>query len=825
MILSDTAISNIPKELREMPHWVCFRLDDITDPATGQPKIDPLTGCVKKNKVPIRLNGENASSTNPKQWTSFEKACAAAVNLDGIGFQLGFSGYAGIDLDHCIIDGVLEDWAKTVIDSFSSYTEYSVSRTGVHILVKGQVKKGRKHGNFEAYSSARYFTMSGAPFPGSNLAIESRQDELTTFVKRVFPPDTPPTARQSSSIPSTFSDGDLLTKARGAKNGAAFERLWDGDTSGHQNDASRADLALCCHLAFWFGNNASAIDRVFRSSGLMRDKWAQREDYRENTIAKACAATLETFSPPGVKITQRPKSLNNGQKPNGAPFIAASPASPSDEWDLPVPFGLNNLPAFPLEALPSPLLEFVAEVAASTQVPVDMAAMMGLGVVATAGARRGRVQIGKTHSEPLSLYIAAVMEPGSRKSSTLEAFAEPIREAERMLTIERMGAHLTAKEKKEQETKRLGYLRDRAAKENAEVERRVLEDEAQHLAANMTEVPELPRLLADDVTMERLAGLLSEQEDNCIGILSAEGGLFGILAGRYASGAINLDLVLKGHSGETHRVDRQNQPVRYIQCPTITMALAVQPDVLNSLADNAAFRGRGLLGRFLYALPENLVGSREYQNRPINAEAKEHYEDMIRTLLNLPSPVTKDDPSRRHILKLDGAALDLWKQFHDDVERRQADGGDLAGIRDWASKLSGGVARIAGNLHLVEHHKDLAPWNTPISVETVAAAWSIGQFCIPHALAAFNEMGADATHAIARRVLKWIEKSKPETFSVRDCFRVHQNSAKMEELEGAIAILCNHGYIRLEEQERSGPGRKPSPLYAVNPSMRKPEGK
>jgi len=64
--------------------------------------------------------------------------------------------------------------------------------------------------------------------------------------------------------------------ARRARNGGTFSRLWAGDTSAHGGDDSAADLALCNLLAFWTGRDAERMDRLFRQSGLMREKWDQR---------------------------------------------------------------------------------------------------------------------------------------------------------------------------------------------------------------------------------------------------------------------------------------------------------------------------------------------------------------------------------------------------------------------------------------------------------------------------------------------------------------------------------------------------------------------
>ena len=49
----------------------------------------------------------------------------------------------------------------------------------------------------------------------------------------------------------------------------------------------------------------------------------------------------------------------------------------------------------------------------------------------------------------------------------------------------------------------------------------------------------------------------------------------------------------------------------YIERPCLTIGLAVQPEVLQGLAGRPGFRGRGLLARFLYSLPESLVGRRQ----------------------------------------------------------------------------------------------------------------------------------------------------------------------------------------------------------------------
>ena len=334
----------IPAELKALSNWVCFRLE--------KSKSD------KPTKVPYQVNGRKASSTDAATWTTFGEALAASPRFDGIGFELTGSGYAGIDLDHCVgQDGVIEEWAETIVDSFATYSELSVSRTGVHLICKGQFDgPGRKHGGIEAYCRARYFTMSGAAVPGSVPTIEDRQDELTAFVARVFPAETPQDApRRAARTPSSLSDADLLAKAQGAKNGAAFSALWRGDVSGHQSDASRADLALCTHLAFWFGNDADAIDRMFRLSGLYREgKWGNREDYRERTISRAVACTSKTYSPPSFDATEG-FGKSRSESPQDGPHAASGNSSQAQDGPaLPgvMPLVQKRMTGLPVDVLP-----------------------------------------------------------------------------------------------------------------------------------------------------------------------------------------------------------------------------------------------------------------------------------------------------------------------------------------------------------------------------------------------------------------------------------------------------------------------------------------
>jgi replicative DNA helicase len=139
----------------------------------------------------------------------------------------------------------------------------------------------------------------------------------------------------------------------------------------------------------------------------------------------------------------------------------------------------------------------------------------------------------------------------------------------------------------------LDHLQRDAAKEHDPDKRKQLQEKAGAYAVELeaARIPVALRLLTDDCSPEKLASLLCEQGGR-MAILSPEGDLFDMMAGRYSSnGASNLGIYLKGHSGDPHRVDRIGRPSEHIPRPTITLGLTIQPSVLRKLTDRPQFKG------------------------------------------------------------------------------------------------------------------------------------------------------------------------------------------------------------------------------------------
>ncbi len=501
-----------------------------------------------------------------------------------------------------------------------------------------------------------------------------------------------------------------------------------------------------------------------------------------------------------------------------ATFEGRAPAEPeerADSWPEPIPFDAPaRLPAFPLEALPPAIEAFCSAVAGSRQVSPDLPALIVLGVLASTAARRFRVAIKDDYAEPVNLFVAPALEPGERKSATFRDCVEPLAEWERELQEREAPRVTVAVEQRKNDEARLEHLRRKAARTDDPAERAEFNAQAKEMAQALTEVPAAPRLMVGDVTPEKLASILAAQHGR-IALADAEsGGVFEILAGRYSgNGRANFDVYLRGHAGDDLRVDRMDRS-EIVRDPALTVIIAPQPAVLRALADEPQFRGRGLLARFLYAFPQSLVGSRHFVQSAVQHRVSAAYREAVREILSV-EPPTGDEPG--HVLRPSPAALEVWRQYHDETEDRQREGGDLRGIRDWASKSPGAAARIAGLLHLADGRRQ----GTPIGAETMAAAWAIVRdYLTPHAQEAFAMMATDRNVEQARKIASWIARTKRDHLTIRDAHKNFSSFGEPADFDAPFRILENRSIIKpAPEAPRSGPGRKPSPAYLVNPGL------
>lgn len=496
--------------------------------------------------------------------------------------------------------------------------------------------------------------------------------------------------------------------------------------------------------------------------------------------------------------------------------------APTDEsgapWETPVPLQEFRVPAFPVAVLPDWLAGMAEDIAGALQVPMDLPGMLSLAVLAVACAGKIVVQPRLGWHEPTNLYIVVALLPGARKTPAFEALTAPLVAWEEAAAERSVGDIADAASRKSILEKSLTKAQGVAAGSKA-ADRALAMDEAAQLARDLAEyvVPVAPQLVADDVTPEKLALLLCDHGGR-MALMSPEGDVFDLMAGRYSQGAPNLGVFLKGHAGDTLRVDRIGRPSAYVRHPALTLGLAVQPDVLRGLAARPSFRGRGLLGRFLYALPPSLLGRRNVDAEVMHPAIRDIYGRHMAALLEMPFGAGAAGEQAPHVLTMDTDAQALLREYERWIEPQLLPDGDLGSMTDWGGKLAGAVVRLAGVLHCAEWAPSAVPWRIPISAETLTGAITLGSYLIPHARAAFAEMGSDSVGDSARHIVGWLERKRVDAFRKAHVFRdLHRRFTRKEDLDSALSLLVDHGYIRELLAAKKGVGRKPSATFLVNP--------
>ncbi|MFG1909029.1 YfjI family protein [Kribbella sp. NPDC048928] len=519
------------------------------------------------------------------------------------------------------------------------------------------------------------------------------------------------------------------------------------------------------------------------------------------------AAPIQLRTPTETQITPR------------HPDRTAGPGTPADQsgtpWDGdPVPLKTDRLVRpFPVAVFPEWLSEQVTAVAEATQTPVDLAASVALACLSTAAGGKVLVRVDRSWVEQVNLYAVTALPPGSRKSPVFRAMTAPLSAAEEALRDRAGERRVEAELASRVAWARAEQLAKKAETAQAEPQTALADATAAAKEAAEIGVPELPRLMTDDVTPESCISLLATHGGR-IAVLSAEGDVFATLTGTRYSAAPNLGVFLKGHAGDKLQVDRKGRASETVDRPALTLGVTTQPGTLAGLAAQPGFRDRGVLARILYSLPVNTVGQRDNQAEPVPEDTETTYTDALTTLVLLLA-----DHDTHHEIRLTDEARQVLLEFQDWIEPRlDPRTGQLALITDWASKLAGAVVRLAGLLHVA--HTFTTGYATPITADTIRAAEQIGRYYLDHALAVYDLMGrSDPDLDDARALLDWIRKQGHDTFSRRDALRGNRSRfPTAKDLTPALELLTDHGHIRPRSTPINSNGGRRTDAYEVHPA-------
>ncbi len=477
-------------------------------------------------------------------------------------------------------------------------------------------------------------------------------------------------------------------------------------------------------------------------------------------------------------------------------------------WEEPIPFGKYTLFDFPVDALPAPIAAYVRALSESTQTPIDMAGSSALSILSTCIQGKYRIRGKADWVEPLNTYMLEIAPPSERKSAVQHAMVRPVSDFEieynrqNAAAVEGSRMHRRILERKQK------ALEEQVAKGKAEA------SELENIAIEITSYREKKplRLFADDITPEKLVSVLSENNGR-MALISSEAGIFDTLAGAYSK-SVNIDVMLKGYSGDSIRVDRIGRESESIMDPALTVLLMAQPSVISGVLRNTTFRGRGLTARFLYSFPLSTVGSRQYRSTPVSEDVYKAYESCI---FNLLEDAYQDEPE---IITLSPEADALLAAFAEEIEPKLVT--DYAEIADWCGKLIGSTLRIAGLLCRASVYRshDFLDVNDRLVVEgaMMQNAIRIGRYFLNHAQAVFNVLPEDVMNEKAAHILSMIKERNLTEFNRRTAMRNCRIFKTVEAIQPVLDFLEDYGYIAsVNTQAFIGKGRPPLPQYLVNP--------
>ncbi len=490
----------------------------------------------------------------------------------------------------------------------------------------------------------------------------------------------------------------------------------------------------------------------------------------------------------------------------------APPSATSVEWPEPVPFlGSAHAEPFPInEALPPELRDVALAIAETVKVDVTAPAAMIAPAISAAVGNSCSIRVSPSYVEPnLSRFVIWRKQSGERGSEMFRRITAPLDAYANEHEVTYQEAARSAAADSTYWRKAAEYAEAQAAKKSGR-QSETLREKAREARQSIPPAPVRTVLLIGDSTAESTVRVMAEQ-GGAIGMFSGDARqVADEFLGRYRrDGRSDVSVYLRAHGGDT--IDRSRVGVEskgeYLRIarPSMAMAICVQPDVVDQLAEHQALLVSGFLPRCNIIDPRSLIGTRfeDGTERPMDAVIAGNWNQVLYRLIHLRKRVVQIGPADWDPIELcfDAEAMRLRREFHNEIESQQAPEGPLAGQTGFASKTAGEAARLAGLLHL-----GLCAYRNELDDETElrsvrAETW---QFAERHQRWQLTEtfrtlaLSREDQHTrSARRVLEWVrrDEGRRSVLEARDLVSGHLTS-NTAEAESILAWLEERGWLR-----------------------------
>lgn len=500
-----------------------------------------------------------------------------------------------------------------------------------------------------------------------------------------------------------------------------------------------------------------------------------------------------------------------------------APTGVTDNWPEPQPLMVKVAPEpYPLDALPDTIRAAVIEVQGFTKAPIPMVASSALAALSLAIQAHADVKRADKLHGPVGLFLLTIADSGERKSTcdgfftkAIHDYEEAQAEAGKPILNDYQSANAAWEAERDgiiAAIKQAGKTAKPVSGKDIKTLRAELADHQRH----QPQTPRIPRLLYADATPEALAYGLAHYYPSG-GIVSAEGGIvFGSHGMGKDSIMRNLSMLNQLWDGNSVKIDRRTSASYTVKGARLTVALQVQEPTLREFLkqSGALARGTGFLARFLVAYPESTQGFRPFTEAPANWTHLAAFNRRIALILDQPAPIDEHGALTPPMLSMTPEAKAAWIEFHDEIERELASGGDLHEVKDVASKSADNVARLATLFHVFSSTNSNNS-SSNIQIAEIASAIRIVAWHLNESRRFFGELALPVEMLDAARLDTWlIEHCRQERtdFVRKNYVRQHGPLRDAARLDAAIRELTELERLRLVKDV------KPLTIH-INPAL------
>jgi hypothetical protein len=480
---------------------------------------------------------------------------------------------------------------------------------------------------------------------------------------------------------------------------------------------------------------------------------------------------------------------------------------------------------FPIGSAPHYLADLCKAIALEVQVPIELPYFAAVSVLAAATNGKIEVVVKGRYKEHLSFYNIIGLGSGNRKSEVLKTLRLPLVEIEGDLIAQ------VKPERSRQIAERKAYEQaleglQAKARSKGVTPSNMADIQAAREKLDKCRVQPLPKIFADNVTPEKHAALIAEQ--GSISIIEPEGGFFEGLS-RYGNNkSAQVDYLNKSYGGESFRVDRQGGDSITAEQPHCVLHFSIQPHLILAIRNNADFIGTGFANRFLFSLPQSLIGNRSLDTPPVQSGLLEGWKMTIEGLFRSCYGQTMRQ------VTIDPHGYQLLRDFQEVLEPQLIT--NLLPIQGWASKLPGALVRIAALYELAAN-----PHASLVSSDNVKAALALAPYLQAHALQALTAAPQDQPmHKVLAYLVDKQEAAQPQQsssvgfvgaipsylFTTRQLQQHFNKSSWLAHsdnqaatLRGILTQLSKDHWLQLVPTQSTAQGGRPAELWAVNPKV------